>query len=205
MSLYIPSSTRRTIISPQNRFIIASEVSKRRETDDAKAIFESGKKKTESNPSFVITDSLRAYEPAFRKEFNIRKTAHVKTKSIAEGFANRPIERCHNEVRTVLKPKRGLDNEKSAQEFVYALIFLSLAVQLIQAILVSPVLVTFHAPLVRLVLQLYILEYIDAKRPVSNSTDSIQLPFLDGGHTNQVNSAGLRSLLPRLSIALTLK
>jgi transposase-like protein len=160
MSLYIPSSTRRTIISPQNRFIIASEVSKRRETDDAKAIFESGKKKTESNPSFVITDSLRAYEPAFRKEFNIRKTAHVKTKSIAEGFANRPIERCHNEVRTVLKPKRGLDNEKSAQEFVYALIFLSLAVQLIQAILVSPVLVTFHAPLVRLVLQLYILEYI---------------------------------------------
>jgi putative transposase len=106
-----------TIISPQSRFIIASEVSKRRETDDAKAIFESGKKKTESNPSFVITDSLRAYEPAFRKEFNIRKTAHVKTKSIAEGFANRPIERYHNEVRTVLKPKRGLGNDKSAQEF----------------------------------------------------------------------------------------
>jgi transposase-like protein len=107
-----------TVISPQSRFIIASEVSKRRETDNAKAIFESGKKKTESNPSFVITDSLRAYKPAFRKEFNIRRTAHVKTKSIAERFANRPIERYHNEVRAVLKSKRGLGNDKSAQEFV---------------------------------------------------------------------------------------
>ena len=41
----------------------------------------------------------------------------MKTKSIAECFANRPIERYHNEVRTVLKPKRGLGNDKSAQEF----------------------------------------------------------------------------------------
>jgi transposase-like protein len=56
---------------------IVSEVSKKREADNAKAIFESGKKKTESNPSFIITDSLRAYEPAFRKEFNIRKTAPI--------------------------------------------------------------------------------------------------------------------------------
>jgi transposase-like protein len=106
-----------SIISPQTRFVIASEVSKRREEGDAKAIFQSGKRKTESNPSYVITDSLRTYEPAFRKEFNVRKTAHVKTKSIQEGFTNKPIERYHNEVRAVLKTKRGLGNDKSAQEF----------------------------------------------------------------------------------------
>ena len=52
-----------------------------------------------------------------KKEFNIRRTAHVKTKSIVEGFANRPIERYHNEVRAVLKSKRGLGNDKSAQVF----------------------------------------------------------------------------------------
>jgi len=68
-----------TVISPQTRFIIASEVSKRREVGDAKAIFESGKQKTESNPSFIITDSLKTYEAAFKKEFDIRRTAHVKT------------------------------------------------------------------------------------------------------------------------------
>jgi transposase-like protein len=82
-----------------------------------KAIFESRKQKTESNPSFAITDSLKTYESAFRKEFNIRKIAHVKTKSIEEGFANRPIERYHNEVRSILKSKRGLDNDKSGQQF----------------------------------------------------------------------------------------
>jgi transposase-like protein len=106
-----------TIISPQTRFVIASEVSKRREVDDAKAIFESGKQKTESSPSFIITDSLKTYEAAFKKEFDIRRTAHVKTKSIVEGFANRPIEGYHNEVRAILKSKRGLGNDKSAQEF----------------------------------------------------------------------------------------
>jgi transposase-like protein len=103
-----------TIISPQTRFVIASEVSKRREIDDAKVIFQSGKQKTESNPSFIITDSLKTYEAVFRKEFSIRRTARVKTKSIIEGFANRPIERYHNEVRAVLKSKRGLGNDKSA-------------------------------------------------------------------------------------------
>jgi hypothetical protein len=72
-------------ISPQTRFVIASERSKRREEGDAKTIFESGKKKTECNPSFVITDSLKTYEPVFRKEFDVRKTAHIKTKSIQEG------------------------------------------------------------------------------------------------------------------------
>lgn len=83
----------------------------------AKAIFESGKQKSESNPSYIITDSLKTYEAAFRKEFNVRRTAHVKTKSIVEGFANRAIERYHNEVRAVLKSKRGLGNDKSAQRF----------------------------------------------------------------------------------------
>jgi hypothetical protein len=53
----------------------------------------------ESNTSFVIMDLLRTYKLALRKEFNVRKTAHVKTKSIQQGLANRPIERYHNVVR----------------------------------------------------------------------------------------------------------
>lgn len=64
-----------TIISPQTRLVIASKVSKRLEVHDAKVIFESGKQKTESSPSFIITDSLKTYEAGFRKEFDIRRTA----------------------------------------------------------------------------------------------------------------------------------
>lgn len=73
-----------SIISPQTKFVIASEISKRREVDDASALFESGKIKVESNPSYIITDSLRTYESAFRKEFDHRRIAHIKTKSISE-------------------------------------------------------------------------------------------------------------------------
>jgi transposase-like protein len=107
-----------SIIHPQTRFVIATEISKRREIKDAKRIFKVGKERAESDPSYVITDALHAYESAFRKEFDTRRTAHIKTKSLSEGFANRPIERYHNEVREVTKTRRGLGNNQSAQTFV---------------------------------------------------------------------------------------
>ncbi len=107
-----------SIIHPQTRFVIATEMSKRREIKDAKRILAIGKERVESNPSYVITDALHAYESAFRKEFDTRKSAHIKTKSLSEGFANRPVERWHNEVREVTKTRRGLGNNESAQDFV---------------------------------------------------------------------------------------
>src|SRR5690606_25973376 len=99
-----------SIIHPQTRFVIATEISKRREIKDARKILEVGKQRVESTPSYVITDALHAYETAFRLEFDARRTAHIKTKSLSEGFANRPIERWHNEVREITKTKRGLGN-----------------------------------------------------------------------------------------------
>jgi hypothetical protein len=66
---------------------------------------------------YIITGALHAYESAFRREFDNRKTAHIKTKSLSEGFANRSIERWHNEVREVTKIRRGLGNDHSPQVF----------------------------------------------------------------------------------------
>jgi transposase-like protein len=106
-----------SIIHPQTKFVIATEISKRRETKDAKKIFAVGKGRVQSTPSYIITDALHVYESAFRKEFDSRRTAHIKTKSLSEGFANRPIERWHNEVREVTKTRRGLGNDQSAQVF----------------------------------------------------------------------------------------
>ena len=105
------------IVAPQTKFVIATEVSKRRETKDARRIFQSGKSKSDADPSFEINDSLRSYDDAFRSEFDSRKTAHVKTKSFADGFENRGIERYWNEVKEYTKNKRGLGNDKSAQNF----------------------------------------------------------------------------------------
>jgi len=53
---------------------------------------------------------------AIREEFENR-VAHIKTRSLKDGFVNRPIERYHNEIREKLKARRGLGNDKSAQTF----------------------------------------------------------------------------------------
>lgn len=107
-----------TIIDPKTRFVLATEVSKRREIPDARRIIAKGK--AISRPSYVITDSLRTYEEAIRKELDSRKTAHIKTKSLSDGFQNRPIERYHNEIREKLKARRGMGNDESAQKFTEA-------------------------------------------------------------------------------------
>ena len=105
-----------SIIDPKTRFLIATEVSKKREISDARKIIASGKKIVSQNPNYVLTDCLNSYQEAIRKEFQ-NKAAHIKTKSLKEGFVNRSIERYHNEIREKLKSRRGLDNDKSAQTF----------------------------------------------------------------------------------------
>ena len=105
-----------SIIDPKTRFLIATEVSKRREINDAKKIITSAKRLTMNDPNYILTDCLNSYQKAIRDEFENR-TAHIKTKSLKEGFVNRPIERYHNEIRERLKARRGLGNDKSAQTF----------------------------------------------------------------------------------------
>ena len=105
-----------SIIDPKTRFLIATEVSKKREISDARKIISKGKKSISKNPDYILTDCLNSYQEAIRKEFQNR-AAHIKTKSLKEGFVNRPIERYHNEIRENLKTRRGLGNDESAQNF----------------------------------------------------------------------------------------
>ncbi len=109
-----------SIVDPDTRFIIASEVSKNRNSNDARKVFYTGRQRVTTDPKFIITDSLRTYEDAIWKKFGKWKVAHIKTKSLSEGFQNRPIERYHNELRSVLNSKRGLGNNESAQQFADA-------------------------------------------------------------------------------------
>ena len=101
----------------KHRFIIATEISKKRRTEDAAKILATAKKNTMMNPNYIITDSLRSYEPAILKIFGFSKVAHMKTLSLTDGFQNRCVERVHNEYREVISSKRGMGNDESAQEF----------------------------------------------------------------------------------------
>lgn len=109
------------ILDSQTKFVLASEISKRREIADAKEALAAGNKKANGQkPSYVVTDCLQTYKKAFLQEFNARTTMHIKAKSFEHGFENRPIERYHNEVRSIIKARRGLGNDESAQKFVDA-------------------------------------------------------------------------------------
>lgn len=109
------------ILDSQTKFVLASEISKRREIADAReALAEGNRKANGQQPSYVVTDCLQTYKRAFLKEFNARTTMHIKAKSFEHGFENRPIERYHNEVRAITKARRGLGNDESAQKFVDA-------------------------------------------------------------------------------------
>ena len=61
-----------TIIDPATRFIIVTEVSKKREIEDVRKIVASGKKNVSGNPSYVVTDSLNSYNKAIRRELDNR-------------------------------------------------------------------------------------------------------------------------------------
>ncbi len=86
---------------------------------DARKIIAKGKQINRGQaPSYLVTDSLMTYKDAFVKELDARKTLHIKTNAIKDGFQNCPIERCHNEVRAVTKTRRGLGNDESAKDFL---------------------------------------------------------------------------------------
>ncbi len=107
------------VLDGQTKFVLASEISKRREISDARHAFAKGNEHANgAKPSYVVTDCLQTYKKVFIREFNVRTTAHIRTKSLKEGFENRPVERYHNELRSVVKNRRGLGNDQSAQKFV---------------------------------------------------------------------------------------
>lgn len=105
-----------SIIDPKTKFLIATQISKRRETRDAQCIIQKGAKNG-NDPTHIITDSLKTYAPAIFREFDDR-VCHVMTKAIRDGFTNWPVERWHNEVRENTKTRRGLGNDRSAQTFM---------------------------------------------------------------------------------------
>jgi len=110
------------LMDHETRFLLASQVTKHRDVQDAQKVFRKAKETTNGQmPDFVVTDKLHSYNDAFNKEFfTLRnpRTKHVKLKNIKEGTTNNIVERLHGTVRDRVKVMRGLDNDISAQKVV---------------------------------------------------------------------------------------
>jgi transposase-like protein len=109
------------LMDNDTRFLLASQLSQKREIEDARGVFAEAKALAKVMPSFVVTDGLRAYQGAFNKEFfTLRnpKTMHVRLAGLRKETNNNMIERLHGTIRERTKTMRGLGNGNSVQTMI---------------------------------------------------------------------------------------
>lgn len=100
------------------RFLLASRVSKRRNVEDARAVFQDAKKMMVKRPLAVVHDGLHAYNEAFTNEFYTNygpRIENVRSVGQRDEGLNQMVERVNNTVRDREKTFRGMDNDRSAQ------------------------------------------------------------------------------------------
>jgi len=110
------------LMDHETRFLLASQITKRRRVEGARQVFQKAKAIAKGQrPDFVVTDKLGAYNQAFNREFYTNRkpqTKHVRLKNIREGANNNIVERLHGTLRERTKVMRGLDHDESAQKLI---------------------------------------------------------------------------------------
>lgn len=99
------------MMDDKSRFLIAQEVADTKHTHDASSLFRKGMEVTKTKPMLMITDGLRGYEKAFRKEFHTwtpTHAVHIRNITIKGERNNNKMERINGEIRDREKVMRGL-------------------------------------------------------------------------------------------------
>ncbi len=99
------------IMDDETRFWIAQEVAETKFKHDARKLFQLAKKVTGKKPMTIITDGLRAYHDAYKKEYWTQRnprTKHVRHIKLKGDMNNNKMERLNGEIRQREKTMRGL-------------------------------------------------------------------------------------------------
>jgi len=99
------------LMDNDTRFWLAQEIADTKFNHDARHLFKEGKVLAGKNPDILITDGLRSYRDAFKKEFYTMKkprTEHINVIKMSGDRNNNRMERLNNEVRSREKTMRGL-------------------------------------------------------------------------------------------------
>ncbi len=113
------------LMDHDTRFIISSQIHKSRFISDARAVLKEGKEKTKRLPAIMVSDSLKAYDTAFKKEIMhgpYPQPIHLRVSPIKVGMQNMPIERWHNTLKQRTKVMRGLHDSQTAQNMADAFV-----------------------------------------------------------------------------------
>jgi transposase-like protein len=100
------------------RFLLASRVSKRRNVEDVRAVFQDAKGKMSKRPLAIVHDGLKTYNEGFNNEFYTNygpRIENVRSVGQRDKGLNQMVERVNNSIRDREKTFRGMDNDESAQ------------------------------------------------------------------------------------------
>ncbi len=103
------------VMDHETRFLLASQISKRREVKDARKVFQQAKQIANGKPQIMVTDGLPAYIKAFKKEFfTLRnpRTKHIAKPRFTDKSNNNRVERMQGSIREREKVMRSLKNRE---------------------------------------------------------------------------------------------
>jgi transposase-like protein len=100
------------MMDDQTRFWLAHEVADTKYTHDARRLLKDSQQFAGKKPAILITDGLRAYDDAVRKEWwehdKSKRTFHLREITLRGSRNNNKMERMNGEVRDREKVMRGL-------------------------------------------------------------------------------------------------
>lgn len=109
-----------SVMCEDNRMIISSLITKARELDNAKKLFENAKQHLPYRPWKVVTDGLPAYQGAFNKCFKRRNnvnyavTKHLRLVKFMDRINNNVMERVNGTMKDKIKIMRGFKSMEGA-------------------------------------------------------------------------------------------
>ena len=106
----------------ETRYLLASRITKSRETKDAVKPLRDAKKRANRRPDVIVTDGLQSYRDTIKAEFYDNyadiKNPHVRLGSFRTRPNNNIVERLNGTVRERLKVIRGLNDPENPVDFV---------------------------------------------------------------------------------------
>jgi putative transposase len=99
------------VMDHETRFLLASQISQRREIKDARDVFQQAKKVANGKPQVMVTDGLSSYIKAFKKEFYTLRNPRVKRIAkprFVDKANNNMVERMQGSIREREKVMRAL-------------------------------------------------------------------------------------------------
>ncbi len=109
------------VMDEETRFLMVSTISKKRNIQDARKMFQKAKETAKSKPEYMVSDGLPAYVKAFKKEFFTLKkprVEHIRKPRFTDPTNNNIVERLNGTVREREKVMRGMKSDPTAEEIV---------------------------------------------------------------------------------------